>query len=127
MPGNLLHGDELWAAYDQADLFALPSVSEGTPKVLLEAMARGCPVVASRVGGIPTAVEHEQRGLLFESGDVDGLAAALTRLAQDRSLRERCQREAWAFSRLHTLEESTSVMLERVLEKWPHLAPLRRL
>lgn len=126
MPGDVLHGPQLWATYDQADVFALTSVSEGTPKVVLEAMARGCPVVASRVGGIPTAVEHEQRGLLFESGDVDGLAAALTRMARDRSLRERCQREAWAFSRLHTLEESTRFMLDRVLARWPHLAPLRR-
>lgn len=124
--GHVTHGDELWSHYDAADVFALTSVSEGTPKVVLEAMARGCPVVASRVSGVPTAVEHEQRGLLFESGDVDGLVAALMRMAQDRSLRERCQREAWAFSKLHTLEESTRFMLERVLEKWPQLAPLRR-
>lgn len=126
LPGNLSHGAELWDAYDKADVFALVSVSEGTPKVLLEAMARGCPVVATRVGGIPTAVAHEDRGLLFESGDLDGLVQALTRMAGDKALRERCQNEAWTFSRLNTIEASTRFMIGKVTDRWPHLSPLRR-
>lgn len=123
--GSVRHGDELWAHYDRADMFVLPSVSEGTPKVVLEAMARGCPVVASRVSGVPTAVAHEERGLLFESGDLDGLVAMMARMADDGALRERCQQQASAFAKLHTLEETTAFMLGKVVQRWPHLAPLR--
>lgn len=124
--GSVRHGDELWAHYDRADMFVLPSISEGTPKVVLEAMARGCPVVASRVSGVPTAVEHEQRGLLFEAGDLDGLVTMMARMAADKAMREHCQQQALAFAKLHTLEETTSFMLEKVVERWPHLVPLRQ-
>lgn len=123
--GSVRHGDALWAHYDRADMFVLPSVSEGTPKVVLEAMARGCPVVASRVSGVPTAVAHEERGLLFESGDLDGLVTMMARMADDGALREWCQHKAWAFAKLHTLEQTTGFMLAKVVERWPHLAPLR--
>lgn len=125
LPGEVPHGPSLWEEYDRADIFALPSVSEGTPKVVLEAMARGCPVVASAVGGIPTAVSHEERGLLFESGNCDMLVFALERMASDVELRTRCQRAAWEFSKLHTVEQSAHFMLDQVVQHWPHLLPLR--
>lgn len=123
--GELSHGAQLWDEYDSADVFVLPSVSEGTPKVILEAMARGCPVVASRVGGVPTAVVHEERGLLFEASSGDQLVSSLRRMAQDDALRSRCQSAAWVFSKQNTLEESSRFMLEQVVRHWPSLAPLR--
>lgn len=122
--GGVAHGD-LWRCYDQADMFVLPSLSEGTPKVILEAMARGCPVIASKISGIPTAVEHERRGLLFESGNLSELIQSMTRMADDAALRSRCQREALEFARLHTVEATTRFMTNKVLERWPHLSPLR--
>lgn len=63
-----------------AEIAVLPSRSEGLPFVLLEAMALGKPVVATAVGGVPEVVENGDTGLLVASGDVPGLAAALTRL-----------------------------------------------
>jgi glycosyltransferase involved in cell wall biosynthesis len=69
---------------------------EGIPVVLMEAMACGLPVVASRLSGIPELVEDGVSGLLVEPGDVEGLAAAITRLAGDRALRERLGRAARA-------------------------------
>jgi glycosyltransferase involved in cell wall biosynthesis len=77
---------ELLAA---ADVFVLPSVSEGLPVSVLEAMAAGLPVVASRVGGVPEQVSDGQTGLLVEPGDPNALAAALARLIAEPSLRRR--------------------------------------
>lgn len=69
------------------DALALSSNYEGTPIVLMEAMAAGLPVVAPAVGGIPDLVEHEVSGLLVPPGDPLALARALDRLAQDPGLR----------------------------------------
>jgi glycosyltransferase involved in cell wall biosynthesis len=72
-----------------ADVFVLPSRSEGHPVSLLEAMAAGVPVVASRVGGVPEQIADGATGLLVEPGDSAALAAALRRLTADPSLRRR--------------------------------------
>ena len=61
---------------------------------LLEAMAAGCPVVATRAGGIPDLVEDGVNGLLVEPGDRDALALALHRLLVDRDLAARLGRAA---------------------------------
>lgn len=73
-------------------IFVLPSViarggwMDGIPVALMEAMAAGAPVIASRLSGIPELVEDGRTGLLVEPGDADGLAAAISRLALDRRL-----------------------------------------
>ena len=65
----------LWL--DAATAFCLPSRNEGTPNVIIEALASGRPVVASRVGGIPEIVTDGRNGFLVESGDAAQLAARL--------------------------------------------------
>ena len=88
--------DAVWLPGARADIaallhtfsvFALPSLAEGTPVSMLEAMACGLPVVASRVGGIPEVVDEGVQGLLVPVGDVDALTDALARYAQDAQLR----------------------------------------
>ena len=65
---------------------AVPSVSEGLPRVIMEAMALGKPVIASNVGGIPDLIEDGQNGFLFEVGNVNKLAEKLRILLQDKNL-----------------------------------------
>ena len=66
-----------------ADVFLLTSISEGIPLTLIEAMAAGLPVVATRVGGVSEVVEDGETGFLVESGNADGIAAALSTLAME--------------------------------------------
>jgi len=71
------------------DVFVLPSGNEGTPVTAIEALASGCPVVATRVGGVPDVVTDGEDGFLVEPGDVEELAARLAQLANDPDLRGR--------------------------------------
>jgi glycosyltransferase involved in cell wall biosynthesis len=73
----------------QASLFALSSVTEALPNVVLEAMAAGLPVVATNVGGLPEAVLPEQTGRLVPPGDPVALAQAMAHLLADAPLRRR--------------------------------------
>ncbi len=70
--------------YEAIDLFVLPSLSEGLPFVVLEAMALGKPVLASRVGALAEVIEEGSNGWLVPAGKVDMLAAALGSLLKDR-------------------------------------------
>lgn len=84
--------EEVQATLAEARVFALPSVRlpsgrmEGIPVALMEAMARGVPVVASRLSGIPELVQDGVTGLLVEPGDPYALAAAMARVLEDDTL-----------------------------------------
>lgn len=71
------------------DLFVLPSLGEGISNTILEAMATGLPVVASRVGGNPELVHTGATGSLFTAGDADALARLLLEYAEDGERRQR--------------------------------------
>jgi colanic acid/amylovoran biosynthesis glycosyltransferase len=77
------------ASIAAADVLVLPSFMEGLPVVLMEAMALGVPVVATRVAGIPELVRDGVSGLLFDPADWAALAEAIAKLAADPMLRER--------------------------------------
>jgi glycosyltransferase involved in cell wall biosynthesis len=71
------------------DIYVLPSLEENLPLAILEAMASGCPVVATAVGGIPECVTHNRTGLLVPPSQEGALAEALIRVLQDPALRQR--------------------------------------
>lgn len=78
------------ALYSAADVFVLSSRSEGLPMVVLEAMTAGLPVIATRVGGVPGAVD--ECGLLVAPGRPEELAEAMARMIQEEGLAERLGR-----------------------------------
>jgi len=86
----------------EAGLFVLPSEvaadgnRDGIPVALMEAMATGCPVVSTRVSGIPELIENDRDGLLVDPNQAQALADAMQRLLQDDELRDRVTRGARA-------------------------------
>jgi len=72
--------------YASLDMLVLPSISEGLPMTLLEALAAKRPVIATRVGGVSKVILHERTGLLVEPGDFAGLRNAMVRLLSDPAL-----------------------------------------
>ncbi len=104
------------------DIFVLPSYSEAFSNSLLEAMACGCAVVGSRVGGMPELTgSNEERGLLFPSGDADALANQLERLITNDTLRRDLGAKAAKFAKenlsIEIAAERTGAMYERLLAK----------
>src|SRR5205823_1959808 len=71
------------AALSAASLLVLPSLEDNCPMAVLEAMAAGVPVAASRIGGIPDLIADEINGLLFEPTDQNQICAAIERLLRD--------------------------------------------
>ena len=79
--------DEVRRQFEQADIFVLPSLAEGIPVVLMEAMSCGVPCISTPVNGIPELVLNGQTGLLALPGDVASLAAQLRQLIDQPALR----------------------------------------
>jgi len=109
---------DIAAILGAADVFVLPSLSEGLPLALLEAMFAGCPIVATDVGEVGVALAHGEAGVLVEAGNPGALAAALDRLLSDpdraRQLGERAARRAAA-------EYHVSQMVRRYVETYEAL------
>ena len=92
----LPHLDDVRPAYRAADLLVLPSLWEGMPNAVLEAMAQGCPVAATHVGGTPEVVEQGRSGLLVPPADPLALRRVLAGLLRDPGLRARLASEGRA-------------------------------
>lgn len=104
---------EIAAALRTAAAFALPSLEEGMSNALLEAMASGCPVVASAIDANRELIEHGASGLLASPGDAAAFALALRRLLKDRELATQLAAAAQArVERWHTPGEVAERWLE---------------
>ncbi len=99
--------------YAIADIVALPSYSEGSPNVLLEAMSAGLPIVATAVGGVPEIATTEKNALLVTVNDPEGFAGAMNRLLTDGELARRLGRAA----ALHVREKYSPATQARALLK----------
>ena len=107
----------------RSSVFVLPSAIENFPHVILEAMAAGCPVVASAVGGIPELIRDGDSGILVKPGDSAALSDAIERLIADVRLRNTILRNAR--TRLAENFEMNSLFtdVENVLGENPGAAP----
>lgn len=83
--------------YASLDIFVLSSIDEAMPMALLEALAAGKAIVATRVGDVSKLIHHEETGLLIEARDASGLAEAIIRLLEDQNLREKLGKEGQRF------------------------------
>ncbi|MBF0344783.1 MAG: glycosyltransferase family 4 protein [Nitrospirae bacterium] len=91
--------------YSFTDVSVLSSLSEGVPQSVLQAMAAGVPVVATRVGGVPEIVDHGGTGLLVDSGDHEALAAEILRLVKNPALAAELTKNAKTYAlENHSLE-----------------------
>ena len=116
-------GDRLdyMAALREADVFVLPSHAEGMPKVMVEAMAAGLPVIATAVGAVPTVLSAGRRGRLVAVGDPAGLAVAIAELADDPAEQARLREAGLAFAAQHTIESQARRLLDWMGRTFPDL------
>jgi glycosyltransferase involved in cell wall biosynthesis len=93
LPGVELPGfigrDELGAQFGRSSLLVLPTFEDNCPMVVLEAMAAGLPVAASRIGGVPDLITHEQDGLMFDPNNPADVKACIERLVKEPETRAR--------------------------------------
>ncbi len=112
------HRSDLGSIYAAMDIFVLPSLNEGMPMTILEALAARRPVVATRVGGVPRMILPEQTGLLVEPGDTVGLRDAIARLLADPQLRRRLAENGYTWVQQNF---SAQAMARKYLELYRRL------
>jgi glycosyltransferase involved in cell wall biosynthesis len=99
------------------DVFVLPSEREALPVAVLEAMAAGLPVVATRVGGLPEVVDDGATGFLVPPGDVDALQSVLAKLAGDPALAARLGASGQAHVQAHFTVQQMVRQVERLYDQ----------
>ncbi len=114
--GYVGFGQELYDLYRQADVFVISSLSEGFPKVIVEAMVMGTPVVATEVGGIPNVIHHGENGWLVAPGSPECLAAGVQQVLEDPQLYASLRRQAAEESEYYTCENQIERMLQYMNE-----------
>jgi glycosyltransferase involved in cell wall biosynthesis len=107
--------ERLLGLYREYDLFVLPTLpGEGIPRVLLEAMSAGLPIVTTRVAGIPGLIVHERNGLLVDEPSSSAIASALARIVADGPLRRSLIARGYETARAHTLDAQAAGMMRDV-------------
>ena len=110
--------DQLMPLYRGYDAFVLPTQpGEGIPRVLMEAMAAGLPVITTGVSGIGSLIRHEENGLVIPDSSAAAVAAAVQRLLDDAVLRRRLIAGGYQTARAHTLERQAAAMMRTVSDR----------
>lgn len=105
----------------QADIFILPSLWEGIPVALMEAMSYGIPCIASQVGGVPELIDHRINGILVEPGNVEQLTETITDITNDAQMRQKigaaARRKIASRFSLDAMIESLTAIYSRLLKQ----------
>lgn len=109
------------ARLQESDLFVLPSLSEGVPKVLLEAIACGVPVIASAVGGIPALLGDGRLGRLVRPNDEIELATAIRSLLDDARARQSLRDDGLTWAAEHTAQRQAERLVRWMRATFPGL------
>jgi glycosyltransferase involved in cell wall biosynthesis len=97
--------------YPVMDVFVLPSLTEGTPMALLEAMTHGLPIVATAVGGVPKVIESGKNGMLISSGKTKEIRETIYALYENAALRDLLSRGG---KRTVSLEHNITDWIKRI-------------
>lgn len=120
LKGGIYRKQDLLWEFDAADIFVFPTYAEGFPRVILEAMARGLPVVSTRVSGIPGLVKEGRDALLVSPGSPNEVAEAVIRIVRDVTLRQSLIRHGHEVAKAYTLEETTKQRVEAICSVLRH-------
>ena len=112
-----LRGERLSQAYASGDIFVFPSRLETFGLVVIEAMAAGLPVLATRVGGVEEIVREDETGFTFDSGDTDALIEGLRKIALSRDNMRRMGAQA----RVYAETQSWDAIMDEVIELYARL------
>jgi len=115
--------EDMAPVYAQTDLLLLPARRDPLPRVVMEAMCWGIPVVASRVDGIPEMVEDGVTGLLAPPEDAAGFAAAADRLLKDPELRRRMGEAGRDRARRLFSPEAYRAAMREIYRRWIPASP----
>ena len=96
----------------KADVLILPSLWEGLPNVMLEAMAAGVPVIATAVGGVPEVIQDGENGLLVKPADVQSLKQAISKVCQSAAVRGAFAKNAKSSAAQYTWERHVAKLAE---------------
>ena len=115
-----ISGDKKDEVFQNADIYILPSYSEGLPMSILEAMAYGLPVISTPVGGTPEAVEDGVNGFLIKPGDYVALAEKIDLLANDKPLRDKMGEQGYRIAKekfdINVIVKQLKEMYEEISE-----------
>jgi glycosyltransferase involved in cell wall biosynthesis len=120
--GYTSYGKPIFDRMRAADIFVLPTLSEGTPHVLVEARANSLPCISTTVGGVPSTVTDEYDALLVPPKDPAALARAIERISFDGELRRMLIRNGFAAARAQTLERFVALVQSELKPNWDKAA-----
>ncbi|MBV9266497.1 MAG: glycosyltransferase family 4 protein [Acidobacteriaceae bacterium] len=112
--GYVSYGQPIFERMRSADIFVLPTLSEGTPHVLVEARANGLPCISTTVGGVPSTVTNEVDALLVPPRDPTALAEAIDRIISDGQLRRQLIRNGLIGARTQTIEQFMQLVVAQL-------------
>ncbi len=112
--GFMVMGPALNECYKAADIFLLPSVSEGSPRVVLEAMAHSLPVVATPVGNIPELLDGGRRGVIVPVDAPSAVADGIARISDDAPFRRICIHDGYEFARSHGVDAYAGRIAQKI-------------